>query len=161
MVRSVGSRRSGFGSCGSRAPGRRLGGSGSWASLLRSIWNLPGTGVKPVYPASAGGLLPTVPPGTSLSSEFLEPLSAAPRAGSVGRDKLGGRREVAGRRPAPSGWLTPLCLSEPQFPRLQTAGHVSKVRVKCHYTWARPRVMTSQWLHECQWLHGVRRLFPV
>lgn len=108
LVWSVGSRRSGFGSCGSRAPERSLSGSGSWALLLRSIWNLPGTGVRPVSPASAGGLLSTVPPGKSLSSEFLEPFSAAPRACSLGRDKLGRCREVAGRRPAPA-WpaLTP------------------------------------------------------
>ena len=37
-----------------------------WAYLLRSMWDLPGPGIKPVSLSLAGGLLSTEPPGTSL-----------------------------------------------------------------------------------------------
>ena len=36
---------------------------GAWAQLLRSMWNLPGPGLKPLSPALAGRFLTTVPPG--------------------------------------------------------------------------------------------------
>ncbi|XP_049569245.1 tubulin-specific chaperone cofactor E-like protein isoform X1 [Orcinus orca] len=42
---------------------RRLSGHGSWAQLLRGMWDLPGPGHEPVSPASAGGLSNTAPPG--------------------------------------------------------------------------------------------------
>ena len=42
-----------------------LSGRGAWASLLCGMWNLPGPGIEPVYPALAGGLPSTVPPGKS------------------------------------------------------------------------------------------------
>ena len=53
-------------SCGLRALERRLSSCGTWAQLLRSMWNPPGPGIKPVSPALAGGFLTTVPPGKSL-----------------------------------------------------------------------------------------------
>ena len=45
----------------------RLSSCGSWAQLLRSIWDLPRPGLKPVSPALAGRLSTTVPPGKPLS----------------------------------------------------------------------------------------------
>ena len=42
---------------------RRLSGHGSRAQPLRDMWNLPGPGLEPVSPASAGGLSTTAPPG--------------------------------------------------------------------------------------------------
>ncbi|XP_060139132.1 phosphatidylinositol 3-kinase catalytic subunit type 3 isoform X3 [Globicephala melas] len=42
---------------------RRPSGHGSRAQPLRSMWDLPGPGHKPVSPASAGGLSTTAPPG--------------------------------------------------------------------------------------------------
>ena len=48
------SRHVGFSSCG------------TWASLLRGMWDLPGPGIKPVSPALAGRFLTIVPPGKSL-----------------------------------------------------------------------------------------------
>ena len=59
---------------------RRLSNCGSWAQLLRGMWDLPRPGLEPVSPALAGRFSTTVPPGKpqrtflmSLSSElFLE-----------------------------------------------------------------------------------------
>ena len=59
LLRSPGSRRPAFGSCGAQA------------QLLRSMWDLPGLGLKCVSPALAGGFLTTVPPGKSLNQYFL------------------------------------------------------------------------------------------
>ena len=42
---------------------RRLSSCGSWAQLLRSMWDLPGPGHEPVCPALAGGFSTTAPPG--------------------------------------------------------------------------------------------------
>ena len=56
----------GLSSCGSRALERRLGSCGTWAQLLRGMWDLPGLGLEPVSPALAGGFLTTAPPGKSL-----------------------------------------------------------------------------------------------
>ena len=53
LSRSTGSRRAGFCSCG------------TWAYLLRGMWDLPGPGLEPLSPALAGGFLTTVPPGKS------------------------------------------------------------------------------------------------
>ena len=36
---------------------------GTWASLLRGMWNLPRPGIKPMSPASADGFFTTEPPG--------------------------------------------------------------------------------------------------
>ena len=51
LLRSTGSRRAGFSSCGARA------------QLVCGMWDLPGPGLKPVSPALAGGFLTTAPPG--------------------------------------------------------------------------------------------------
>ena len=63
LLRSTGSRRVGFSSCGSQALGHRLSNCGKRAYLLCGMWDLPGPGLKPVSPALAGGFLTTVPPG--------------------------------------------------------------------------------------------------
>ena len=44
-----------------QALGHRLHSCGTWASLLRGIWDLPGPGVEPMSPALAGGLFATEP----------------------------------------------------------------------------------------------------
>ena len=68
LLRSTGSRRAGFSSCGSRALQRRLSSCGARAQLLRSMWDLPGPGLEPVSHALAGGFLTTASPGKSLFS---------------------------------------------------------------------------------------------
>ena len=42
---------------------RRLSNCGSWAQSLRGMRDLPGPGLKPVFPASAGRFSTTAPPG--------------------------------------------------------------------------------------------------
>ena len=42
---------------------RKLSSCGSRAQLLRGMWDLPGPGLEPVFPASAGGFSTTAPPG--------------------------------------------------------------------------------------------------
>ena len=42
---------------------RRLSNHGSWAQLLRGMWDLPRPGLEPVSPALAGGFSTTAPPG--------------------------------------------------------------------------------------------------
>ena len=42
---------------------RRLSNCGSWAQLLRSMWDLPRPGFEPVCPALAGRFSTTAPPG--------------------------------------------------------------------------------------------------
>ena len=41
----------------------RLSSCGSWAQLLRGMWDLPRPGLKPVSPALAGRFSTTAPPG--------------------------------------------------------------------------------------------------
>ena len=41
----------------------RLSNCGSWAQLLRGMWDLPRPGLKPVSPALAGKFSTTAPPG--------------------------------------------------------------------------------------------------
>ena len=60
----------GLSSCGSRALEHRLSSCGTSAQLLRSMWDLPGTGLKPVSPTLAGRFLTTVPPGKSCGKIF-------------------------------------------------------------------------------------------
>ena len=55
----------GFSSCGSQALERRLSSCGAWAQLLCSMWDLPGPGLEPVFPALADGFLTAAPPGKS------------------------------------------------------------------------------------------------
>ena len=59
----------GLSSCGSRALDRRLS-CGAQAQLLGGMWDLPGAGIKPMFPALAGGFLTTVPPGKSQDKVF-------------------------------------------------------------------------------------------
>ena len=61
LLRSTGSRREGFSSCGARD------------QLLRGMWDLPGPGLEPMSPALAGRFLTTAPPGKprSLSLKIL------------------------------------------------------------------------------------------
>ena len=49
---------------------RRLSNCGSWAQLLRGMWDLPSPGLEPVSPALAGRLPTTAPPGKPLLSLF-------------------------------------------------------------------------------------------
>ena len=42
---------------------RRLSRCGSWAQLLRSMWDIPRPGLEPVSPALAGRFSTTAPPG--------------------------------------------------------------------------------------------------
>ena len=63
LLRSTGSRRAGFSSCGSRALEHRLSSCGVWAQLLRGMQDPPGPGLEPVSPALAGGFSTTAPPG--------------------------------------------------------------------------------------------------
>ena len=46
-------------------------GCGACAYLLRGMWNLPGPGIEPMAPASAGGFLTTGPPGKIKNTESL------------------------------------------------------------------------------------------
>ena len=63
LLRSTGSRREGFSSCGSQALDHRLSSCGTRASELCGMWDLPGPGLEPVSPALAGRFLTTAPPG--------------------------------------------------------------------------------------------------
>ena len=71
LLRSMDSRCASFSSCGTRAVEHRLSSCGAQAYLLCGMWYLPGPGLKPVFPALAGGFLTTVPPGKSLYLGFL------------------------------------------------------------------------------------------
>ena len=46
---------------------RRLSNCGSWAQLLRGMWDPPRPGLEPVSPALAGRLSTTAPPGKPYS----------------------------------------------------------------------------------------------
>ena len=67
LLRSMGSRRAGFSSCGAWTLEHRLSTCVARAKLLYGMWDLPGPGLEPVSPALAGGFLTTAPPGKSLS----------------------------------------------------------------------------------------------
>ena len=56
--------------CGSRSLELRLNRYDAWASLLHSMWNLLGPGIKPVSPALEGGCLTTRPSGKFLLTLF-------------------------------------------------------------------------------------------
>ena len=57
----------GLRSCGSRALEHRLSSCGVWAESHCGTWDLPGPGIEPASPASAGGFFTTEPPGKSSS----------------------------------------------------------------------------------------------
>ena len=63
LLRSTGSRCTGFSSCGSRALKSRLSSCGARAKLLHGMWDLPAPGLEPMSPALAGRFLTTAPPG--------------------------------------------------------------------------------------------------
>ena len=63
LVAEHGLQAHGLSSCSLQALGRRLSSCGARAQLLRGMWDLPGSGLKPVSPALAGGFLTTAPPG--------------------------------------------------------------------------------------------------
>ena len=63
LLQSTGSRRAGFSSRGSWDLECRLSSCGAWAYLLRRMWDLPGPGLEPLFPALAGGFLTTASPG--------------------------------------------------------------------------------------------------
>ena len=56
---------------------RRLSNCGSWAQLLRGMWDLPRPGLEPMPPALAGRFLTTAPPGKPLTS-FLSRVPCIP-----------------------------------------------------------------------------------
>ena len=62
LLQSTGSSCMGFSSCGSWALECRLSSCGARAQLVCGMWDLPGPGLKPVYPALAGRFLTTAPP---------------------------------------------------------------------------------------------------
>ena len=70
----MGSRHAGFSSCGTWALQHQLNSRGAQASLHWGMWDLPGSGIKPVSPALAGGLFTTEPPGKP-SGSFSIPTS--------------------------------------------------------------------------------------
>ena len=49
---------------------RRLSNCGSRAQLLRGMWDLPRPGLEPVFPALAGRLSTTAPPGKPQQKNF-------------------------------------------------------------------------------------------
>ena len=61
----------GLSSCGSRALEHRLSSCGARAYLPQGVWDLPGPGLEPVFPALAGGFLTTAPPGKPCSPPFV------------------------------------------------------------------------------------------
>ena len=60
----------GLSSCGLRALERRLSSCGTRAEFLCGMWDLPGPGLKPMFPALAGGFLTTVPRGSPVNCFF-------------------------------------------------------------------------------------------
>ena len=66
LLQSTASRHACFRSCGLQAPERRLSSCGTWAQLLRGMWDPPGPGLEPASPALSGGFPTTEPPGKSL-----------------------------------------------------------------------------------------------
>ena len=69
LLRSTGSRCTGFSSCGTWA--QQL-----WCTglVFRGMWDLPRPGIEPVSPALAGGFLTTAPPGKSQFTLYSKPL---------------------------------------------------------------------------------------
>ena len=70
LLWSTGSRHAGLSSCGSQALEHRLRSCDARAQLPHGMWDLPGPGLEPVFPALAGKFLTTAPPGKSLSFFF-------------------------------------------------------------------------------------------
>ena len=76
----------GFACCGARALGawasvvvaHGLSSCGTWAQLLRGMWDIPRPGFEPVSPALAGRFLTSVPPGKPLLFSFEIPFPLWP-----------------------------------------------------------------------------------
>ena len=60
----------GFHRCVFRALHRRLNSCGIWSWLLHGMWDLPGLGLKPMYPALAGRFFTTQPPRKPVEFTF-------------------------------------------------------------------------------------------
>ena len=52
---------------------RRLSNCGSWAQLLRGMWDLPRPGLEPASPALAGRFSTTAPPGKPSVKVLISP----------------------------------------------------------------------------------------
>ena len=61
----------GLSGCGSRALERRPSASDAQAQLLRSMQDLPGSGIQPLSPALADGLVTIEPPGEPSFTFFI------------------------------------------------------------------------------------------
>ena len=59
-----------------------------WACLPRGIWNLPGPGIEPVYPALASGFLTTGPPRKCISYYVLHLSSVLGSPGPTAIDEV-------------------------------------------------------------------------
>ena len=55
--------RRGFSGCGCRAPEHRLSGWGAGALVPLGVWDLPGSGIEPIFPTLAGEFFTTEPSG--------------------------------------------------------------------------------------------------
>ena len=86
----------GFSSCSFQALEHRLSSRSTWASLLLGMWGLPGSGIKPVSPALAGGFFTTKPLGNPYSS----PLTNASWMVTCGQDLCPGFK-VTSHSPLP------------------------------------------------------------
>ena len=72
LLQNMDPRRAGFSSCSTRALQHMDFSSCARAKLLRSMWDLPRPGIKPVSSALAGGFLTSTQPGKSLCADFLK-----------------------------------------------------------------------------------------
>ena len=72
------SRHVGFDSCGSQALEHSLSSGRCTGLVLCSMWALLGSGIEPVFPASAGGFFTTEPPGNRLVSHSHSTVSVFP-----------------------------------------------------------------------------------
>ena len=70
LLWSTGSGVHGFSGCGCRAPEHRLSGWGAGALVPLGVWDLPGSGIEPVFPALAGEFFTTEPSGKPRYSLF-------------------------------------------------------------------------------------------
>ena len=58
----------GLSSCSSGVLEHRVSNCGTWAQLpLHGLWNLPGSGIEPTYPALAGRFFTNEPPRKPLA----------------------------------------------------------------------------------------------
>ena len=62
---------------------RRLSNCGSWAQLLRGMWDPPRPGLEPVSPALAGRFSTTVPPGKPYILNFRMKIEKSSKPGRV------------------------------------------------------------------------------